>query len=341
MLGVDGDGGDAIELNKDKLSATKRIVLGISTAASMNPDVKFLLVGNEESIKGCGVSIPKSVKILGSSVIPPKGMDIRKHVKGSSLYLLVDAVKSREIQGFFSIGGTERVAIESLRLGRVEIGDRKVKPCLVAEMPSMKGIFLFTDVGATTQRATQVLHEKAIENLASEVYFQGLMTAAYAKSCFDIERQKPRLGVFCNGTESYKGSDLTRKTVELFEAGIKNKGLDKFIDFYGRAEPKDATRGKIDVFLTDGFTGNASLKFVEAMLELIAFDSKEGAYAVKKRFNPDDYNCAPVLGLDEIVGKAHGTSSVEAITKGANRTIELIKKDVVSKIKGALGEYSF
>lgn len=332
-IGIDGDNGDTTKEG----SATERIVQAVSNVSEQNPDINFLLVGNKEAINDCKIDIPSSISIVNSSAQYSPDTEIRRPVEGSSLYLLVDAIKSSEIAGFFSIGGTDKVGVESLRLDRLMIGKKKVKPTLIAEMPSVKGTFLFTDVGATTQRSNQRSYEKAIENLALEIYYQGLMTTAYAKTCLGIE--KPRLGVLCNGTESYKGSDLAIKTVEIFKSAIEEKNLGRLIDFRGRVEPKYATRGNLDILLTDGFAGNLVLKFLEAELELIARSCEEGAYVVKKNFNLDDYNCGMFAGLQGIIGKAHGTSTIKAISKGIERTVGFVKKDVTTKIKETLEQY--
>ena len=62
-----------------------------------------------------------------------------------------------------------------------------------------------------------------------------------------------------NGTEEYKGNQLTQAAFEL----LRDSGL----NFHGNVEGHDLFEGTVDVVVTDGFTGNVVLKTSEALAE--------------------------------------------------------------------------
>src|SRR6185369_95016 len=87
---------------------------------------------------------------------------------------------------------------------------------------------------------------------------------------------------------------------------------------------------RVDVVVTDGFVGNVVLKSIESMGKAILKNLKAGLTAtptrklgawmargaftdLKRRMDPDVYGGAPLLGLNGIVIKAHGSSRERAI----------------------------
>ena len=133
----------------------------------------------------------------------------------------------------------------------------------------------------------------------------------------------PRVGILANGEEASKGSDLTRAAAAMLG------GMRESVDYIGYVEGRDINRGKADVVVTDGFTGNVALKTMEGFASFLlgnlrdVFGSTFGriAYllvrkrlsAVRERLDPSEYGGAPLLGLGGVTIIAHGSSNPRAI----------------------------
>ena len=359
-IGIDADNGDTI----NEISTTERVVQAVSLIAKKDPNLKLVLAGNEKKIQQIfRNNKPDSVIIIPSSAYYTKGEEITRPVKGTSLNLLVDAVRDsnedNRIDCFFSIGDTNKVVVESSRLQRLRVNKGRVHPALVALMATViEGKdCLLTDAGAMNSTDSY------------QVYCQGLMAAAYAEQFFGIKR--PRLGVLCNGTEDHKGSNLVKELDELLKQKVSEKGLSELLDYKGKVEPETAMIGDLDILLTDGFTGNVYLKTIEGTIktgpkfirqeyeklrgleEVSAFLGKKSASAVKqgvgKRLDPQLYNGSILLGhewtqdkeeREVVIVKGHGASTVEGIYSGILRTICFSEKHAGNRIKEVLAKCS-
>ena len=133
----------------------------------------------------------------------------------------------------------------------------------------------------------------------------------------------PRVGILANGEEESKGTDLTRAAAAMLG------GMRESVDYIGYVEGRDINRGKADVVVTDGFTGNVALKTMEGFASFLlgnlrdVFGTVFGriAYllvrkrlsAIRERLDPSEYGGAPLLGLDGVTIIAHGSSNPRAI----------------------------
>jgi glycerol-3-phosphate acyltransferase PlsX len=108
------------------------------------------------------------------------------------------------------------------------------------------------------------------------------------------------------------------------------------LNYVGFVEGHDIFSDKVDVVVTDGFTGNVALKAMEGAARLIADAMREeftrttlrklGALTVKPvlnalrtRLDPRRYNGASMVGLNGIVIKSHGDTDLY----GFQRAIEV------------------
>ena len=133
----------------------------------------------------------------------------------------------------------------------------------------------------------------------------------------------PRVGILANGEEDSKGTDLTRAAAAMLGE------MRESVDYIGYVEGRDINRGKADVVVTDGFTGNVALKTMEGFASFLlgnlrdVFGTAFGriAYllvrkrlgAIRERLDPSEYGGAPLLGLDGVTIIAHGSSNPRAI----------------------------
>jgi len=235
------------------------------------------------------------------------GIDALRRKKDSSVSRAVELVKTGDAQAIVSAGNTgAAVAASTIKLRMLPGIDR---PAIVAMMPTEQGRhFILCDAGANPDPTPQHLEDNAF------------MAAAYCEHV--LKRPNPTIGLLSNGTEEFKGDVLTLAAHGL----LKGSGL----NFRGNVEGHDLFEGKVDVVVTDGFTGNVVLKTSEALAKSIfrllkreltanpvrkagALLCKSGFRAVHAVTNADEYGGMPLLGVDGICIIAHGGSSPFAI----------------------------
>jgi glycerol-3-phosphate acyltransferase PlsX len=117
------------------------------------------------------------------------------------------------------------------------------RPALVASIPHSKGVTTFLDAGANVDCDAARLVEFAI------------MGEAYHRAAFGVAR--PTVGLLNVGSEEMKGHEEVREAHRILREGQID------LDYRGFVEGDDITGGAVNVVVTDGFTGNVSLKAIE------------------------------------------------------------------------------
>lgn len=199
-------------------------------------------------------------------------------------------------------------------------------------LPSSKGRVVLLDLGANIECTPEILKQFAI------------MGNVYAKETLGIE--KPRLALLNIGAEEGKGTKQLKETYE------KLKEI-KEINFVGNIEARDAFDGNVDVIVCDGFHGNVLLKTVEGTAKFImdnmkksimsSFLGKIGGLLIKnslkefkKILDYREYGACPMLGLNRVVFKGHGSSDDKAVYSGIVSLVDYIEKDINNKIKNVI-----
>lgn len=170
------------------------------------------------------------------------------------------------------------------------------------------------------------------------------MGSAYAAR---ISRNpRPRVALLSNGEEPYKG------TPAIVEAH-RRLAADPNLEFIGNVEGVDLPRGKADVVVTDGFTGNVVLKMIEGISETVvdlarfAYRSKlswraglwmlsSGIKQLKNVTDWQQYGGAPILGFDRLFIKAHGRSGARAIANALKVAGRAASSDLCGEIAAQL-----
>ena len=322
-IAIDAMGGD---------NAPLEIVKGAHLAAKDNADVEIILYGDEKSILNSyieiGEVIPHNIKIVHTDVeitMEDDPMVVMKEKSNSSMALGLQALKDEEVDAFLSAGNTGALHVGSTLMIRKVKGVRR--SAIATVLPFHKPI-LMLDSGANPEVTEDVLEQWAV------------IGSAYSSLMFNIG--KPRVGLLNNGTEEMKGTPVHQEAYKLLK---KNKN----INFIGNVESKQLTSCPCDVLVTDGFTGNITLKLIEG-LGLYMFRSlkdmfgtnlvtKASFFCMKKKlkefkmmFDASEYGGAPLLGLNKPVIKAHGSSKEKDIRNAVKQAIRYYKLDVVEKM---------
>jgi glycerol-3-phosphate acyltransferase PlsX len=205
------------------------------------------------------------------------------------------------------------------------------RPALSAIFPIFGKRLTFLDVGANADCRPEWLAQFA------------LMGEAYASTTLNI--QSPSVGLLANGEEDGKGSEL------IVSAGQIIRELP--IRFVGNVEPRQVLEGKVDVVVTDGFTGNILVKTFEASTRYLArvirdelrsgvFTSVGGLLArpaferARARVNTAEIGGAPLLGVNGVVVIAHGSSDSAALANAIRQAVYAVETDALQAIQTRL-----
>jgi len=249
--------------------------------------------------------------------------------KRSSIQVALERVRDGSADAFFSAGNTAACwTIAKLVLGTLEAVDR---PALAAVFPNRGGRTVLLDVGANAQCKARQLEEFAV------------MGHAYARGVLRVAR--PRIGLMSMGEEETKGSELVREAHDALKASS--------LDFVGNVEGHDLFTGKVDVVVTDGFTGNVVLKVCETLAEFMMDLIREevgrdargrlGGFllgpafkAARRRSDSGEVGGAPLLGLRGCCVIGHGKSHAGAVMHGIRTAAEFHASGVNAAIEAEL-----
>lgn len=325
-IAVDAMGGD---------HAPKEIVAGAVRAARDFP-VEILLVGPKPVIEkelqmlnwqGDNIHIVEADEVITNDEAP--AMAIRRK-KNSTIVVGANLVREKQADAFVSAGSTGAVMAAGIfKIGRIAGIER---PALAPVMPSTTGRgTVILDIGANMDATPENLYQYAV------------MGSVYAEKVLNIE--KPRVGLINVGVEEGKGNDLVKKAYPLLKEAP--------ICFVGNVEAREIIFGPADVLVCDGFVGNVIIKFMEGMAaglftmmkEALMKDlrSKIGAAMVKpalrefkKSLDYTEIGGAPLLGIDGVLLKSHGSSNATAIYSTIRQAQGFVNNRVVEVIKESL-----
>ena len=317
-IAVDALGGD---------KAPQEIIAGAREALALG--IPVVLVGPSDLPGREGFELIVASEVIEMHEDAASSVRIKKD---STLVRAAEAVRDGKASAMISAGNTgATMASALLRMGRIEGVKR---PAIATPIPvpgSTPTVLL--DAGANVDVEPAWLTQFA------------LMGKVYAQARFGIEN--PRVGLLSIGEEPGKGDTLRKQAYELFSAA-------KNINFIGNVEGRDIMTDKVDVVVTDGFTGNVVLKTLEGTMRGVvkalftaigAPEYKQHADAVMPallglyaQFDPDTYGGAILLGVDGVCIISHGSSGARAMLNGIKVAQEMVEVDMVGRIRRALQE---
>jgi glycerol-3-phosphate acyltransferase PlsX len=248
----------------------------------------------------------------------------------NSMAVGLDLVKNGEAQAFVTAGNTGAAMVTALfRLGRVRGVDR---PALAPIFPTATGTCVVLDIGANPDCSPENLLQFAI------------MGSIYAEKVRGVPN--PKVGLVSNAEEEGKGNELVRETVKLLRGSRLN--------FYGNVEGKEVIGGKVDVAVTDGFTGNVMLKTAEAVGKLIVDEIRSSIKnggplvliggllvrpalgRIKRLLDPSEQGAAMLLGVNGLVLIGHGRSDAPAIKNAVKLAKHAAEAGMLESIRSGI-----
>ena len=326
-VAVDAMGGD---------NAPAELVKGAVEAVNASGKIQVFLVGQEEVVKrelsAYTFDKERLIPVNASEVIetgePPVHAIRRK--KDSSIVVGEKLVREGKADAFVSAGSTGAVLVGGqLVVGRIRGIERTPIATLI---PTTKGVSLLIDSGANVDARSSHLVQFA------------RMGSLYMEHVVGIS--KPRVALVNVGLEEEKGNALAKETYPIL------KGCSD-INFIGSIEAREIPNGYADVIVCEAFTGNVILKLYEgtagALVGMIkkslmsSFRSKIGALLIKpalkqtlKKLDASEYGGAPLLGLNGLVVKTHGSATAKEVKNSILQCITFKEQRITEKIQSIL-----
>jgi glycerol-3-phosphate acyltransferase PlsX len=315
------------------------VIPGAAISLSRHPDTEFLLFGDRALIEPQLAKHPamKAVSRVVHTDVAVSGHDkpsqaLRRGRKTSSMWLAIDAVKKGEADVAISAGNTGALMAMARFCLRMLPGiDR---PAIAGIWPTARGDSVILDVGATIGGDAQ--HLKAL----------AVMGSAMASVLFDLER--PTVGLLNIGTEEIKGREEIREAAEL----LRKLDLPQ-MKFIGFVEGDGIGQGAADVIVTEGFSGNISIKVAEGTARQISeflraalartwrarigyLFARTAFKALRDKLDPNKSNGGVFLGLNGVVVKSHGGTDAEGFAYAVDVGYEMVRYDLLAKINQML-----
>ncbi|MDH8676659.1 phosphate acyltransferase PlsX [Fusibacter bizertensis] len=334
-IGFDGMGGDHGPIETVK-GAVDALSLVASNIVIYGDEVKIKNELNKYKYEQSRIEVVHTTEVIENDDKPVKAI---KSKDDSSMVVGLKALRKGEIDAFVSAGNTGALLAGGLlKVGRIKGISR---PALCTIYPTMVGASVLVDAGANAECKSRNLIEFAY------------MGSMYAEKVIGIKQ--PKVALVNIGAEETKGTPLYIETHQL----LKETDL----NFVGNVEGRDVPSGNVDVIVADGFTGNIILKLTEGVaLQLVAglktqimknmigkiggMILKNNLSDFKKMLDYTEYGGAPLLGLNGLVVKAHGSSNAKAFMNAIkyaqigldSHLVEEIKKKVASFPKPEMKE---
>lgn len=327
VVAVDAMGGD---------NAPTELVKGAVDAVKQRDDIKILLVGIEDVVsqelqkyeyQKDRIEVVNATEVIATDEPPVNA--IRKK-KDSSIVVALNLVKSGQADAFVSAGSSGAILVGGqLIVGRIRGIER---PPLAPLIPTKDGVSLLIDCGAN------------VDARASHLVQFAKMGSIYMENVVGVKN--PRVAIVNIGAEEEKGNALVKETMPL----LKNC---TDINFIGSIEARDIPSGYADVIVCEAFVGNVILKLYEGIGAMLlgkvkeglmsSLRSKIGALLIKpalkstlKTFQTDEYGGAPLLGLNGLVVKTHGSSKAKEVTNSIIQCVSFKNEKINEKIKEKL-----
>jgi glycerol-3-phosphate acyltransferase PlsX len=276
-----------------------------------------------------GVEVVPTSEWIGNDEDPV--VAVRAKADASIVRAVADVAEGRSeaIASPGSTGATMAAATFGLRrLKGVQ------RPALAVRLPVPGTPVLFLDVGANVEVRAQHLVQFAF------------LGAAFSQAVLGVEQ--PRVGLLSVGEEAGKGRE---EVVAAHEVLSRTAG----IDFVGNVEGRDLPAAVADVVVTDGFTGNVSLKLMEGTAKTVTAAIRDAARSnplaalggllmrpalggLRRELHPDSTGGAILLGLRGIAVVGHGSSGAAGIANAVRLAARSVEVDAVARTAALLQE---
>ena len=299
--------------------------------------IEIVLVGNEAEISAClaecGAKDDPHISVVNADEIIDMHDDPATAVrrkKNSSMAMALDLLRTGEGDAVISAGSTGALLTGATLLVKRIRGIRRA--AMAPVLPNGGCGTVLIDCGANVECTAEYLLQFAY------------MGSFYSKKMLGCEN--PRVGLLNNGSEDTKGTPLCKEAYAL----LKEASDAGRLNFIGNVEGTDVFSNKVDVIVTDGYSGNILLKTVEGTAKFMmknvreilmkspktklgALLIKKDLYGLKKLMDVSEVGGTAFIGITKPVIKAHGSSNARAIRSAVKQAIAFVNADVAADIE--------
>jgi phosphate acyltransferase len=330
LIAVDAMGGD---------HAPAEIVAG-AVAAAREMNMHIVLTGRPGQLRPllARLGALPNVHIVPAeeSVAMDEGALASWRRPRSSIAVACQLVRRGQATAVVSAGSTAAVvATAKMRLRPLP---GVTRPALAVVLPTRPTPAILIDAGAIADPKPEMLVQFA------------QLGVAYAQTAFGIA--EPRVGLLTIGSEPGKGNRLARRAFELLNDDAPHGGMP--ISFTGNVEGGDLLASRVDVIVTDGFTGNVALKTLEGTASFAAAQLRQalgisaaarfgtlfqrrGLRELSERLDAETYGGAALLGLEATVVIAHGAVRARGAAAACKLAAELADGRITERMRERLG----
>jgi phosphate acyltransferase len=283
--------------------------------------VNLILIGDEQKINSLlseykvaseNIKIVHAAQVIEMHEHPTKAL---KEKQQSSIAIGFHLLSTGKADAFISAGNTGAMMVGALFSIKAIEGVQR--PTIGAYLPKENGtLSLLVDVGLNSDCKPENLNQFAV---------LGSLFAKYILNTPDA-----RVALINLGEEEGKGNLLTQAAYPLLKEN-------KQINFVGNAEGRDLLKGKADVYVCDGFTGNVILKFAESVYDIVQNRNIDDEHF--NRFNFEIYGGVPVLGVNKPVIIGHGISHAKAFYNMIKIAKKMIDENLIDKMRSSFAGF--
>lgn len=328
VISIDAMGGDR---------GPAAVVAGLVDSMAHHPDMAAILHGDQAQLApllarhpdlAARITLRHADRVV---TMEDKPAQVMRHGAGTSMFSAIDAVKDGEAQAAVSCGNTGALmAVSMLRLRKLPGLNRPAIASLFPT-PTPGKMNVMLDMGADVKAE------------AGDLLQYAFMGASYARNGLAIAR--PRVGLLNVGTEDHKG----RAELQEAHALMGQRAEAGSFDYVGFVEGTDILSDRVDVIVTDGFTGNVALKAIEGTARTVAellrqsltstFLAKLGALLARgalgrlqRRIDPRRVNGGVFLGLNGTVVKSHGSADATGVAAAIGLAYQLAEAGFIDRL---------
>ncbi|MCQ2431440.1 MAG: phosphate acyltransferase PlsX [Clostridia bacterium] len=329
---------DAMGGDNAPAEIVKGAVLALRT---LDEGLSLILVGDESAIRaslaendgasyeGSRIEIVHADEVLTMEDDP---FDVMRKKKNCSMAVALHLLADGRGDALVCAGNTGALYTGATMIVRTVKGIRRaaIATILPFDRPA-----LLLDCGANINVTSEYMEQFAF------------MGAVYMEKIFGIK--EPEVGLINNGAEPHKGIPVYVETYER----LSNNDTIRFV---GNVEGKEIYKGKCDVLVADGFTGNIVLKLIEGMgifftlrlkrmfmenvvTKFSALIMKKQLKQLKRDFDSSEYGGSPFLGISKPVIKAHGSANAKEIKNACRQAISFVSTGLTEEIASRASIY--
>jgi len=312
------------------------VVEGAELSRKKFRNVRFIFFGDEQEISTVLDRFPKLKSRSDIHHTPDRVENEEKPSvalrsgRNSSMRLAINSVSEGQAHAVVSAGNTGALMAMAKFVFKVLPGIKR--PAIASYFPTMKsghGTVLL-DLGANIVCDARNLAEFSV------------LGAVFSREVLKV--QTPRVGILNVGEEEMKGNEQVKEAAQLL-----SRTQSKISKYIGFVEGNDITNGSVDVVVTDGFTGNITLKATEGLAKLMMQSIKDALkaswlswfglafmipayFAVKKRMDPRRYNGGVFMGLRGLCVKSHGGTDAFGFSNAINVSLKMVQSQFNDKV---------